>query len=449
MRGATTRALIAIRLLAVAAAATCFSADVLAEALPQRLTPDKCVNVSKRHVRASELRDAMNGDDPDLLSSVLFRVACNPANRKAELEEPYNKVTPWSDVLPKAEAEKKLRRYFLEFDRTQLWWEQNLRPQDSPAPLRSVAEFIRAMVLVDTYLPDGLRDPLVRARRAGDYLLRAQAEAGAGLFPFPAWRGNSTDRMHRLSERFLSQAERQGRLGEVTRNGWVFSDFQEGGLQFDNGLAGEALIRLYERTGDKRYLAGAEKAAKWTLAQPLSHNFNYNGFAALLLANVSRVTGNKTDLEAALHISKRGAISGQWQGGDDAGNWIDPHNKRLNYRYLMMRQLLAVHEAASQSGTPDADIANSLALGLASLERQQRENGGLGNIYSASEAYCDLYLRHRDEKTFSNWPSDTARMTITAGLDQTGSDRLQSPTVVVCSLILASGGDVPDVDDTR
>jgi hypothetical protein len=427
-----------LRLLLTLAVATCLSGQVSAEAL----TPDTCTHGSKRIPRSAELRDAMNSGDPNLLSSVIGRVACNSQNLKPEIAEQYSKVTAWTDVLPKTEAEKIVRDYFSEFDRANLWWEQGPRPEDIPAPLRSVAEYIRATLLAEAYLPGALDDPLTHARRAGDYLLQAQAEAGAGLFPFPAWRGNRQERMHRLSDRFLSQAERAGRLPEVVRNGWVFSDFNEGGLQFDNGLAGEALIRLYERTGDKSYLDGAMKAAQWALAQPLSHNFNYNGFPALLLANVYRVTGDKIYLEAALRISKRGVISGQWQGGAESGNWIDPHNRRLNYRYLMIRQLLAVQEAIEKSGTPDPDIKNSLIIGLESLERQQRQNGGLGNIYSASEAYCDLYLRHNTDKSFTSWPSDIARMTITAGLNRVGS-KLESPTVVVCSAVLATGSHMP------
>jgi hypothetical protein len=380
----------------------------------------------------------MNGNDPGELATAMRRLNCRTPAPKAEITERYLPVRAWSGPLPSSEARMLARRAFATIDARMAWWDKDVRPEKIPAPLRFVAEYIRAMLILDEHLPGAIDAPLDRARRAGDYLLKAQAEAGAGLFPFPAWRGKSDDRLHMLSERFLARMEREGRLAQVMRNGWVFSDLNDGGLAYDNGLAGEALIRLYERSGDRRYLDGAIQAGAWALAQPLSENFNYNGFPALLMANLARATGEKRYLDAALRFAKTGVISGQRQGGAYDGWWIDPHNARLNYRYLMMRQLLGVVEAAAQAGTPDPDVSDSVIRGLRALESQQRQGGGLGNMFSANEAYCDLYLRHGGAGTLAHWPSETARMAIAAGVDAARSGRLEGPTVVACSLIMAT-----------
>ncbi len=419
-------------------ATTVFACCLATAAACEQAMNGACTAAEKRVVRAAELRRALNSGDPDGLALVIRRLACLAPEPDTEIDERYIDVDPWSARLSQTEVEALARRYFADLDRDSVWWDKGLRPDEIPGPLRQVAEYIRAMLIVDRYLAGVVESPVDRARRAGDYLLKAQTEAAAGLFPFPAWRGKSDERLHELSERFLSRMERDGRLAEVTRNGWVISDLGGGGLGFDNGLAGEALILLYERTGDRRYLDGAIKAGDWALAQPISENFNYNGFPALLAANLFRATGERRYLGAALGLAKTGVMSGQRRGGPYDGNWIDPHNARLNYRYLMMRQLLGVLEASAAAGVPDPDVTDSIVRGLRALESQQLQNGGLGNIFSASEAYCDLYLRHDASRTFARWPSGIARMTIAAGIDALRSGQKESPIVVACSLAMAT-----------
>ena len=49
-------------------------------------------------------------------------------------------------------------------------------------------------------------------------------------------------------------------------------DFSDGGLQFDNGLAGVALIQLSEATKDDNYLKAAIRAADWAAKRPVVTN---------------------------------------------------------------------------------------------------------------------------------------------------------------------------------
>ena len=143
------------------------------------------------------------------------------------------------------------------------------------------------------------------AREAGDFLLWAQAQGGRGVIPFPAFRGGR-NAAFQSAERFLRRAEREGRLDEVLRGGWAVDDLDDGGLQFDNGLCGVALLDLFEATGDERYLHGAVAAADWAARRPPVPNWNYNSFSVYLLAEAHRVTGEGRYLEAAKRAFRLG-----------------------------------------------------------------------------------------------------------------------------------------------
>jgi len=75
------------------------------------------------------------------------------------------------------------------------------------------------------------------AKDAGDFVVWSQDQAGTGVVPFPAVR-NGKGRPFEVAERFMRQAEKDGKLDQVVKNGWAVEDFSDGGLQFDNGLAG-------------------------------------------------------------------------------------------------------------------------------------------------------------------------------------------------------------------
>src|SRR5690606_30602806 len=143
------------------------------------------------------------------------------------------------------------------------------------------------------------------------FLLWAQEQAGAGVFPFPAVRGATEGGAFGAAEKFLARMEENGRLDEVVRNGWVVNDTGDGGLQFDNGEAGVALFELYEVSRNETYLASATKAADWAKSRALVTNWNYNSFSVYLLATAYRVTGKREYLESAVTKARIGVIPGQ------------------------------------------------------------------------------------------------------------------------------------------
>jgi uncharacterized protein YyaL (SSP411 family) len=202
------------------------------------------------------------------------------------------------------------------------------------------------------------------AREAADFLIWAQEQAGAGCYPFPAAKGTSQDRAMQVATRFLERAEKAGKIGETVRNGWAFEDHGDGGLQFDNGECGVAIFELYEATKDSRYRDSAIKATDWALARPMVTNWNYNSFSVDLLAKAHEITGEQKYLDAAVKKAVLGVMPGQLTDGPRAGRWMDPHNARPSYHYLMLGALARLASQMPAEHADRAAVMRSLKLGL-------------------------------------------------------------------------------------
>jgi uncharacterized protein YyaL (SSP411 family) len=184
---------------------------------------------------------------------------------------------------------------------------------------------------------------------------------------------------------FLARAEREGRLAEVVHRGWAVDDANDGGLQFDNGEAGVALFELYAATKDEKYLSSARKAADWAEQRPLARNWNYNSFSVALLAEAFRATGERRYLDAAVHKARVGVIPGQLTDGPHAGRWVDAHNARPAYHYIMMRGLAQLAAVLPTDDPARAEIMRSLTLGLKTRNAELLDRGA-ANKDKAMEA---------------------------------------------------------------
>lgn len=102
---------------------------------------------------------------------------------------------------------------------------------------------------------------------------------------------------------------------DLVVDGWLSDDRGDGGLQFDNGLCGTALVEAWELTHEDRYLATARRAADWAIAQPLVTNWKYNAFSAGFLARLARSTGESKYLASAAEKARIGVLPGQMQNG--------------------------------------------------------------------------------------------------------------------------------------
>ncbi|MBA4065623.1 MAG: hypothetical protein C0501_18290 [Isosphaera sp.] len=244
------------------------------------------------------------------------------------------------------------------------WWKTDLDPTKLGHALREPAAVVAGAAAAARAKLDGADKALAQAGAAAEFLLWAQDRAGTGGFPFPAARGVSTAAPCVAAERYLKQAEKDGRLDRVVRNGWAVDDTGDGGLQFDNGECGTALFELYAVTKDKKHLAAAVRAADWAAGRPLVTNWNYNSFSAHLLAAAFEATGEEKYRAAAKEKVLVGVIPGQLPDGQHAGRWADGHNARPAYHYIMLRALARVAAVLPKDDPDRAAVVAALGLGL-------------------------------------------------------------------------------------
>lgn len=311
------------------------------------------------------LRDALIKEDPEAIHMAVG-AGLQMLGEKAgepEVRDEFQPVPADAKSLTPDEARRAMEMSFQRL-KTMRFWDVGCDPTKLSAPLRGPASVIACMVAVHGTSLDAGGQALPAARDAADFLIWAQEQAGAGCYPFPAARHTSKERAMQVATRFLDQAEKAGRLHEVVRNGWAFDDAGDGGMQFDNGECGLAMLDLYALTREQRYLDSALKAADWALGRPLVANWNYNSFSVHLLAKAHVITKEPRYLQGALQKALLGVIPGQLTEGPRAGRWMDPHNARPAYHYIMLAALAQLAAELPAAHPDRAAVMASLTLGL-------------------------------------------------------------------------------------
>ena len=279
------------------------------------------------------------------------------------------------------------------------WWKIGLDPATLQHALREPAAIVSGCVHAVRAGLDGAPRSLAYAREAGDFLVWAQGQAGTGVFPFPAVRGVTRDKAFVAADRFLAKAEREGRLADVVRHGWAVDDMTDGGLQFDHGEAGVAMFELYEATKEKTYLTSAQWAADWAEKRPIVRNWNYNSFSVSLLAEAFRVTGERRYFDAAVRKTLLGVLPGQLPDGPHAGRWVDAHNARPAYHYIMMRALAQLAAVTPKDAAARPEIMRALTLGLRA-RNEEILGPGAANKDKAMEALLIVNRLFADDAAF-------------------------------------------------
>jgi hypothetical protein len=280
-----------------------------------------------------------------------------------EIADKYTLVPKDASWLTRAEVQPGFSTSFARLEKMR-WWRIGIDPTKLTQPLRAPAAVLAGNVASARAQLDGAERSIAVAKEAAEFLMWAQEQAGTGLYPFPAARGKTDDKAMAVAAAFLAKAEKSGNLDSVVRNGWAYDDLGGGGLQFDNAECGVAMFELYELTHDERVLASARKAADWAAKRPLCPNWNYNSFSVWLLAKAHAVTGEAAYLAAAKKKGLLGVIPGQLTTGPHAGRWLDPHNARPAYHYIMLRGLAQLVAVLPKDDADRATLVQSLKLGL-------------------------------------------------------------------------------------
>jgi hypothetical protein len=336
-----------------------------------------CSRADERKASVSDaLAKAMAANDLTAIQSAAAegRALLGEMAGLPEVADDFRAVPADAKLLSSEEARLGFTPHFAQLEKMR-WWKVGVDPTKLTAPLRGVGSVIAGNVAAARAKLDGAERSLTMAKDAADFLIWAQKQAGAGCYPFPAARGTSQARAMEVATRFLEKAEKAGKLDTVVRNGWAFDDTGEGGMQFDNGEGGVAMLELHELTKDTRYLESALKAADWALARPLCTNWNYNSFSVRLLARAFAVSGDEKYLDAAIKKARLGVIPGQLTDGPRAGRWMDAHNARPAYHYIMMCALGQLAAAMPPSHEYRQEIVRSLSLGLKARNAEMVSHG--------------------------------------------------------------------------
>ena len=327
-------------------------------------------------VLTRDLADALRREDSEAIAKLVAAARTTLGDEAGVPERPddFQVIPVTAKPLSTAEAKPLLERIPAQIEKLR-WWKIGLDPTKLDHALREPAAIIGCCVRVHRANGAASDRALELARDAGDFLVWAQTQGEVGVFPFPTATGVTKDNAFVAAERYLKQAKRDGRLDQVVRNGWAIDDVGDGGLQFDNGEAGVAMFELYEATREKKYLDSAVRAADWAASRPLVTNWNYNSFSVWLLARAFAVTGERKYLEAATKKARLGVIPGQLIDGPHAGRWLDGHNARPPYHYIMLRSLVALATVMPQDGPERPEVMRSLSLGLKARNKDFVERG--------------------------------------------------------------------------
>ena len=340
----------------------------------------------KKEAMILALKEAMAKGDLQAIHDIVSaeRVALGNKAGIPETADEFRPVPKDAKMLTPQEAQRGFTPFFGRLEKMR-WWKVGIDPTHLTSPLRGVGSVITGNVAAVRAKLDGADQSLKVALDAADFLMWAQEQAGNGVYPFPAARGTSSARAMEVATRFLKEAEKAGKLESIVHNGWAIDDLGDGGMQFDNGECGVAMFELYELTKDTRHLASASKAADWALARPLCPNWNYNSFSVRLLAKAFAVTGESKYFDASLQKARLGVIPGQLTDGPLAGRWMDAHNARPAYHYIMMCALAQLAAVIPPSHEHRAEIVRSLTLGL-TARNTQMVTQGIMNKDHATEA---------------------------------------------------------------
>ncbi len=226
-------------------------------------------------------------------------------------------------------------------------------PRRMQAGLREAAFPLDGLARTALLLPEH-RDELTMHVRAGaDWLIKLQHSSG--VFPFPVGPGlNPREKVGHIVARMIKEHP------DMVVNDWIPDDRTDGGLQFDNGLCGRALISAWELTKDARYLDAARKSGDWAMSRPLVANWNYNAFSVGLLARLAIATGDAKYLDAAVRKADAGVLPGQMPGG----RWFDAHNACAVYHNILMRELLELVHALPANHAFRPTLLDALTRGL-------------------------------------------------------------------------------------
>lgn len=205
-----------------------------------------------------------------------------------------------------------------------------------------------AIGYLNAYSVNPINRYLQRSYEALDYLVDDQEDNGAFIWYNGGLNGN-------------------GICGEGTLN--------TGAVMYEGGIAGAALIKGYEMSGNQSYLEASNKFCQYLLGRAPSANANFTGFAMWALTENYRITSNPDFLETALiYFESLHAFQ------LDSGMWADKHNQHIHYHGIILRALVNLRRVMPQDHPKAEVVRHAVYKGINHISRSQRP-GGLMHRY--------------------------------------------------------------------
>lgn len=240
-------------------------------------------------------------------------------------------------------------------------------PVKMQAGLREAAWPLDALARTAMLFPEHREELTVIVRQGADWLVGLQHSSG--VFPFPVGPGlNPRDKVGHIVARAIQEHP------EIVVDGWISDDASDGGLQFDNGLCGRALVSAWELTRDEKYLVAARRSGDWAMSRRLVSNWNYNAFSVGLLARLATASGEAKYLDAAIEKAQIGVLPGQLP----TGRWFDAHNACAVYHNILLRELLELLHALPENHPFRPTLSDAVKRGLNQAAAETLANGFTG-----------------------------------------------------------------------
>jgi hypothetical protein len=157
------------------------------------------------------------------------------------------------------------------------------------------------------------------------------------VFGYP-YDPDSKERLRSQGARIVEEGRARGM--KMVENGWIIEDLGDGGLQFDNGLCGTAMVLVYDALGDQKYLDSAKRCGEYVKRIPVVRNWNYNAFSARFVAYLYGVTRDKRTLDVLAEKLDLGVLPGMMENG----RYFDAHNAKTVYHLIIIESLLAASQ---------------------------------------------------------------------------------------------------------
>jgi len=212
-----------------------------------------------------------------------------------------------------------------------------------------------------------IRARLAEAIRYGaDMLLTQQASNGVFGFPYDP---DSKERLRRHGARIVEEGRARGIT--MVENGWIIEDLGDGGLQFDNGLCGTAIVMAYQALGDEKYLDSSRRCMQYVKRVPVVPNWNYNAFSARFLAYLYGVTKDDEVLDVLAEKLKLGVLPGMMANG----RYFDAHNAKTVYHLIIVESLLAASQVMPSDHPMYAETVGAAKRAIENVAREVLEVG--------------------------------------------------------------------------